>query len=165
MGGLGTPANPTKSMKIGITAMTTIFGAGFCFGWAPVSHVVAAELPTNRLRDVTYATGNVVQIIILFAVNFSIPYLLYEPYAALGSKVGFIFGSFAALAILFTWLCLPECKVSSLRLVFWDFEQGLIYLSYRVSLSRRSITFSTQMCLSASSATSSTERSSQLRAI
>ncbi|TPX07772.1 uncharacterized protein E0L32_010564 [Thyridium curvatum] len=122
MGGLGTPASPTKSMKIGITAMTTIFGAGFCLGWAPVSHVVAAELPTNRLRDVTYATGNVVQIIILFAVNFSIPYLLYEPYAALGSKVGFIFGSFAALAILFTWLCLPECKGFSLEEIDYLFN-------------------------------------------
>lgn len=87
MGGLGTVSNPSKAIASGITAMVTVFGVGFQLGWAPLSHVVAAEIPTNRLRDATYAFGAVFNIVIQFAVSFSIPYLLYAPYAALQSKV------------------------------------------------------------------------------
>ena len=87
MGGLGTVPDPSKAIMSGVTAVFIIFGAGFSLGWAPLSHVVAAEIPTNRLRDPTYAFGAVFNIIIQFAISFSIPYLLYAPYANLGSKV------------------------------------------------------------------------------
>ena len=117
MGGLGLAQNPSQQAGVAITAMTTLFGAGFNFGFGPLSHVITAEVPTSRLRDMTYATASVFNIAISFAVTFSIPYLLYEPYAALGSRVGFIFGSMSVLAIVFTIFCLPECKVG-IRCVF-----------------------------------------------
>ena len=41
-----------------------------------------------------------------FLVAFSIPYLLYEPYAALSSKVGFIFAPICVLAGLWVF-CKP----------------------------------------------------------
>lgn len=87
MGGLGTVSDPSLAIMSGITAMVTVFGVGFQLGWAPLSHVVAAEIPTTRLRDATYAFGAIFNIAIQFAVSFSIPYLLYAPYANLGSKV------------------------------------------------------------------------------
>lgn len=87
MGGLGTVPSPSKAVMSGVTAVFIIFGAGFSLGWAPLSHVVAAEIPTNRLRDPTYAFGAIFNIIIQLAVSLSIPYLLYAPYANLGSKV------------------------------------------------------------------------------
>jgi hypothetical protein len=40
---------------------------------------------------------------------------LDAPYAALGSKVGFIFGSFAICSIVFTYFCIPECKGKTLE--------------------------------------------------
>ena len=115
MGGLSTEKHASMAVKQGITAMVSIFGAGFAFGWAPLSHVISAEIPTSRLRDQTYATASVFNIAVQFAVSFSIPYLLYAPYANLGSKVGFIFGSFAACALIFSWLCIPECSGKSLE--------------------------------------------------
>lgn len=87
MGGLGTATDPSFAVMSGITAMVTVFGVGFQLGWAPLSHVVAAEIPTTRLRDATYAFGAIFNILVQFAVSFSIPYLLYAPYANLGSKV------------------------------------------------------------------------------
>lgn len=95
--------------------MVTIFGVGFQLGWAPLSHVVAAEIPTTRLRDITYAFGAVFNIAIQFAVSFSIPYLINAEYAGLGSKVGFIFGSTAFCAIVFSYFCVPECGGKTLE--------------------------------------------------
>jgi MFS transporter, SP family, sugar:H+ symporter len=115
MGGLGTVPNPSFSIKTGIVTMVTIFGVGFQLGWAPLSHVVAAEIPTNRLRDLTYACGSICNIIIQFAVSFSIPYLIDEQYAGLGSRVGFIFGSTAFVAVIFSLFGIPECSGKTLE--------------------------------------------------
>ncbi|CAN9117288.1 unnamed protein product [Alternaria alternata] len=131
MGGLGTVASPSYSIKATIVSMVTVFGVGFQLGWAPLSHVVAAEIPTQRLRDTTYALGSVFNIAIQFAVSFSIPYLLNEPYAALGSKVGFIFGATAAGAVLFTWFCIPECSGKTLEEIDELFLEGVSVRKFR----------------------------------
>lgn len=60
-----------------------------------------------------------------FVVSFSIPYLLYEPYAALGSKVGFIFSGSLVLAFIFTYFCVPECKDKSLEQIDLLFNKGV----------------------------------------
>lgn len=124
MGALGTPSAPSFSMRQGIVAMTTIFGFGFGLGWAPLSHVVAAEIPTQRLRDKTYALGACFNIVIQFAISFSIPYLINADYAGLGSKVGFIFGATALGAVVFTWFCIPECSGKSLEEIDELFLEG-----------------------------------------
>jgi hypothetical protein len=45
-----------------------------------------------------------------FVVAFTLPYLLYAPYANLGMKVGFIFGPIATLATIWAYFFIPECK-------------------------------------------------------
>lgn len=60
-----------------------------------------------------------------FAVSFSLPYLLNAPYANLGSKVGFIFGSMAFLSLVFAYWCVPEVKGRSLEEVDRLFELGI----------------------------------------
>jgi len=133
MGGLGTVANPGMGINRAVTAMVTLFSAGFSIGWAPLSHVVAAEIPSSRLRDQTYALGSFFNIVVQFAISFSIPYLLYEPYAALGSKVGFIFGSTAVCALIFTVFCVPECKGKSLDEIDQLFIQGTPMRKFRTA--------------------------------
>lgn len=64
---------PIGSGQNGIVATTPFFAVGFCLGRAPLSHVVAAEIPTTGLRDYTYALGSVFNIINQWAVAFSIP--------------------------------------------------------------------------------------------
>lgn len=125
MGGLGL-ANPiTRSDKIGIISMLGLMGVGFSLGWAPLTYVVTTELPALRLRDHTLRLGFVVNVVMNFAISFSVPYLIYDQYAGLQSKVGFIYGSLAALALLFTWFFVPECKGKTLEQVDFMFTKGV----------------------------------------
>ncbi|RNJ57958.1 hypothetical protein D7B24_005442 [Verticillium nonalfalfae] len=133
MGGLGTIPDPSDSIKSGIVSVSILFGAGFCLVWAPLSHVVAAEIPTTALRDLTYAFGSVFNITIQFAVSFSIPYLLSPAYAGLGSKVGFIFGSTSFFAILFAWFCIPECGGKTLEEIDELFLRGVPVRKFRTA--------------------------------
>ena len=67
------------------------------------------------MRDVTYTVASTVNVVTQFVVAFTIPYLWYEPYAALGPKVGFIFGSFCVGTTLFIYFFIPECRKLSLE--------------------------------------------------
>lgn len=125
MGSLGTVSRPSYSIRAAIVSMVTVFGVGFQTGWAPLSHVVTAEIPTQRLRDTTYALGSVFNIAIQLAVSFSVPYLLNEPYAGLGSKVGYIFGATATCAMVFTWFCIPECCGKTIEEIDELFLEGV----------------------------------------
>lgn len=60
-----------------------------------------------------------------FAVNFSIPYLIYDKYAGINSKVGFIFAGIMATALVFIYFCVPECKGKTLEQVDFLFNQGV----------------------------------------
>lgn len=53
------------------------------------------------------------------------PYLLEAPYANLGSKVGFIFGSTAICASIFAYFCVPECRGKTLEEVDQLFLDGV----------------------------------------
>lgn len=68
---------------------------------------------------------NTNQALCSFTVNFSIPYLIYDKYAGLNSKVGFIFGGLMAIALVFVYFCVPECKGKTLEQVDFLFNQGV----------------------------------------
>jgi MFS transporter, SP family, sugar:H+ symporter len=125
IGGFGTMGQPLSyGYRAGLSAMVTIFYSGFCFGWATIYHVLTSEIPNSRMRDMTYVTASVCTVITQFAVSFSIPYLYYEPYAALGPKIGLIFGSLAACTFVFVFFLVPECRKLTLEEVDYLFVQG-----------------------------------------
>ncbi|KAM5347734.1 hypothetical protein ACJ41O_007558 [Fusarium nematophilum] len=123
-----------RRIRTGIVVMVTLFGVGFGLGWAPLSHVVAAEIPTTGLRDLTYALGSIFNIVIQWAVAFSIPYLIDDAYAGLGSKVGFIFGTTAFLATLFSWFFVPECGGKTLEEIDELFIRGVPIRKFRTAV-------------------------------
>lgn len=125
MGSLGTVSDPSFAVKTSIVAMLTVFAAGFVFSWAPLNYVVTTEIPALRLRDASQRTASIVNVVTQFAVNFSIPYLIYPEYAGLGSKVGFIFAGILVLTVVFTYLCVPECKGKSLEQIDGLFNDGV----------------------------------------
>ena len=55
-------------------------------------------------------------------MSFTLPYLLEEPYADLGSQVGFIYGAMSFLSLVFGWFFLPELKNRSLEEIETMFE-------------------------------------------
>ncbi|KAJ0330977.1 hypothetical protein COL922a_012161 [Colletotrichum nupharicola] len=122
MGGLGLTQNPSVPVKSAIVAMMIVMTTGFTLGWAPTSHVLSAEIPSMRLRDITYRTASVVNIVMQFTIAFTLQYLLNAPYANLGSKVGLIFGSIGFLSLVFVYLCVPECKGRTLEEIDTLFE-------------------------------------------
>jgi hypothetical protein len=64
-------------------------------------------------------------VITTFVVSFTVPYLLNAPYANLGPKVGFIYGSFAVLSVVVTYFMIPEMKGRSLEEVDELFASGV----------------------------------------
>ncbi|KXJ90387.1 general substrate transporter [Microdochium bolleyi] len=131
MGGLGTVTPATFGTKTGIIATMVIFSFGYSFGWAPTSHTLSAEVPSTRARDMTYRTASVINIAIQAAVGTSMPYLLNAPYANLGGKVGFIFGSIAAVSLPFAYFCVPDCAGRSLEELDWLFAHRVSAREFR----------------------------------
>lgn len=67
------------------------------------------------MRDITYTVASSVTVVTQFVVSFCIPYLLYAPYANLGTKVGFVFAPLALLTLIFAIVAVPECRGFSLE--------------------------------------------------
>ena len=66
--------------------------------------------PMSGYRNVSYSKCRRRLTSISFTSSFTVPYLLDAPYADLGSKVGFIYGSFSVLAAAYVFFFIPELK-------------------------------------------------------
>jgi hypothetical protein len=82
----------------------------------------SSELPRNTQMKSCLLT---MTLLISFAVNFSVPYLVLKTQVGLGSKVGFIFGAISLLSLVFTYFCVPECKGKTLEQVDWLFNNNV----------------------------------------
>ncbi|KAI0026020.1 general substrate transporter [Xylariomycetidae sp. FL0641] len=131
MGALGTVEPATHAIKAGIISMMMILIAAYSGGWAPVVHMTSVELCSSRLRDYTYRTANICQILVQLITTLTIPYLLDEGYANLQSKVGFIFGVVAFAAFIFHIYCVPEVKGLSLEVIDRLFVEGVRYKDFQ----------------------------------
>lgn len=60
-----------------------------------------------------------------FVATFTLPYLLKAPYANLGSKVGFIYGSIATVGVVWGFLSMPEMTNKSLEEIDEMFEANI----------------------------------------
>ena len=55
---------PTSSAKnSAIVSMMILFVVGWTLGWSPNSHILSAEIPNQRLRDMSYRTGSAVNVL------------------------------------------------------------------------------------------------------
>ncbi|OJJ02709.1 hypothetical protein ASPVEDRAFT_53331 [Aspergillus versicolor CBS 583.65] len=125
MAGLGVQEPVTTPRMKGVISLMVIFGVGFASGWGPLTYVVVTEVTSQQLRDHTSRLGFAINVCFNFAVNFSVPYLVFPDEVGLGSKVGFIFGAVAFLSLIFTYFCVPECKGKTLEQVDWLFKNGV----------------------------------------
>ncbi|UPK90550.1 hypothetical protein LCI18_001485 [Fusarium solani-melongenae] len=122
---IGTVVPASNAKNSVIVAMMIVFVVGWTCGWSPNSHILSAEIPNQRLRDMSYRAGSVVNVVMQLVTAFTLPYLLFPPYANLQSKVGFIYGSFAVLAVLFTYFCIPELQGRTLEEIEQLFAMGI----------------------------------------
>ncbi len=125
VGGMGEIKTPTAVQKNFLVACVQLFGISYGFSWGALSYVVMSEAPSGRLREKTVLIATSTSAILTFLITFTLPYLLNAPYAALGPKVGFVYGSFCAATLVVTYLFVPEMKNRSLEEIDEMFEAKL----------------------------------------
>ena len=76
-------------------------------GGAAIPYLLGSEIPNAAVREKTQALGTAWNVIWAFVTNFAIPYMIND----IHFKVGWVFGSIAVLAFVFTFFFLPETKV------------------------------------------------------
>ncbi|PWY81011.1 aldehyde dehydrogenase [Aspergillus eucalypticola CBS 122712] len=113
-GGLGT-GTITDGKKRGVCGVLMMYGLFYIMSFGSISVITGAETPHLRLRDKTSVVAWLIRIVCDFAVSYSLPYLLKAPYADLQSKVGFIYGSLAAVGVACGYFFLPELTGRSLE--------------------------------------------------
>jgi MFS transporter, SP family, sugar:H+ symporter len=88
--------------------------------------IVKSELPHTSLRDkstmIHWSVANVCN----FLSTFTLPYLLQSPYANLGPKVGFVYGSTTVAFVVLAFFFMPEMTN---RYFFLDFIQRAVVLT------------------------------------
>ncbi|KAJ5294220.1 hypothetical protein N7508_009041 [Penicillium antarcticum] len=113
-GGLGT-GYVTSGDKTGIVTVCVLFGCFYIMSFGAIGAVTASEVPHLQLRDKNTMVVYWVQFICDFVMTFTLPFLLEAGYANLQSKVGFIYGGFGLLGLIWAYFCLPDMTGRSLE--------------------------------------------------
>lgn len=148
MGGLGViahasdtaqgAAGASASAKAGIVAMLMLYSFGWSFGYAPLAYVVAAELPSPFLREYTLRLAYSVKLIMEFVISFTYPYLEDVNKANLGGRLGFIYGSVAFMALIFSIFAVPETKHIELE------DMAIVFEKHQLRQGRNSTALGTK---------------------
>lgn len=88
------------------------------------SYVVVSEAASTHVKEKTNLFATVISILTTFVTSFTVPYLLNAPYANLGAKVGFIYGSLCWVMVAAAYFLIPELKGRSLEEVDQLFALG-----------------------------------------
>lgn len=133
LGGVGTTTHhpPTASQKHTMVVSIILFAASYSLSWGPLSYTILGETATSRLKEKTNNLATSISVVTTFAVSFTLPYLLNPPYAALGARVGFIYGSASVVSVVVAWLLIPEMKGRSLEEVDEMFEKEVPLRKFR----------------------------------
>ncbi|KAL1872897.1 hypothetical protein Plec18167_006547 [Paecilomyces lecythidis] len=124
IGGVSTVPHPNQGEKHAMVASLILYSAAYYTSWAPVSYIVVSEAAASRVKEKTNLLASVISILTTFITSFTIPYLLSPPYAALGGKIGFIYGSICFAMVVVAWFLIPELKGRSLEEVDQLFISG-----------------------------------------
>ncbi|GAD99182.1 hypothetical protein NECHADRAFT_76534 [Paecilomyces variotii No. 5] len=124
IGGVSTVHDPNQGEKNAMVASLILYSAAYYTSWAPMSYIVVGEAPASRVKEKTNLLASVISILTTFVTSFTVPYLLSAPYATLGGKIGFIYGSICFVMVVVAWFLIPELKGRSLEEVDQLFMSG-----------------------------------------
>ena len=115
MGSMGTIAHPNGAERRLLVASVMLWFFFYILSWASVPYIVLGEASTRRVVEKTSNLAVSLSVVSAFLVSFTAPYLLNAPYADLGGKVGFIYGSLMIVFTVLTFMFVPEMKGRSLE--------------------------------------------------
>ncbi|CAL5866682.1 uncharacterized protein PFLUO_LOCUS892 [Penicillium psychrofluorescens] len=131
VGGMGTLKNPGPNAKRTMVASLMLYGASYALSWATVSYIILGEVANSRVKEKTSDLAVSISVLTTFVVSFTLPYLLDAPYADLGAKVGFIYGSITVVSSVVAYFMVPEMKGRSLEEVDQLFEARVPLRKFR----------------------------------
>lgn len=111
MGSLSSVPNPTIDVRRGILACAMIFPILRNAGAFPLLRVLTAEVPHLELREKTMAAFQLLTQVWDFLITFTLPYMLDK----ISGRVGFVFGSFTAVSVVWMYFWVPDLKRRSLE--------------------------------------------------
>lgn len=107
--------------------ITMICGLGI---W-PASHVVAAETSSLQLRAKTQGVGWFISGVTTGVFSIILPYIYNADEGNLRAKTGFVMSGFAGVAVIATWIWVPEMKGRSPMEIDRMFALGLSTRAFR----------------------------------
>lgn len=125
-----TSSHTSAAGQKGALAALFIWQFAQAIGWAACVWIVTAEVPTTELRERTVTIATVAGFCVSVIVTYVNPYMQDAGYGNLGGKVGFVYGSFSIVAVVWTFFLLPEMKGRSLEELDLMFEGKISALRF-----------------------------------
>jgi SP family sugar:H+ symporter-like MFS transporter len=105
--------------------MLFVWAITYACTWQTLAFIAPAEIPTQKLRSKTSGLAYFTQQTGGLIITFISPYMQNANYGNMGPYIGFFFGSFSFLGIIFVFFCYPETKGASIEDLDMFFEQRL----------------------------------------
>jgi SP family sugar:H+ symporter-like MFS transporter len=119
-------AYPTPPPAVQKASIGLIFIWYFFFGvQGPAVWMVTAESAPARNREKVLGMATFFGFGVSLIINFVAPYIQNKGYGNLGSKIGFIWGTFSLLMVFYPYFWVPEYKGHSLEQIDYLFGQGI----------------------------------------
>lgn len=110
IGCLGFADTTNDGVVQAIAGFSLLFGFVLAVGISPLTWLIAAEMPTARLRNVSNAWVLLCISLSNLAVNYVMPFIANEDAANLGPKTFLIFAFCMLLGLVVSWFYWPETK-------------------------------------------------------
>jgi len=98
-----------------LVAMVCIYEWAYALTVGPLAWVVAGEIPSNRLRSMTFGFGMAIGFIFAWLTTFTTPYFINATALNLGGKVAWIWAPSNLVTLVFIIFFLPDTKGFSLE--------------------------------------------------
>lgn len=122
VGIVGVAAPGSAGSSTSLIVFTCIFIFAFAYSWGPGAWIVIGEIFPLRLRGKGMSIATASNWLFNFILGFVTPYLVAENEANLKTNVGFIWGGFILLALVWVFFSVPETKGLSLEEIDELFE-------------------------------------------
>ncbi|ORY27083.1 general substrate transporter [Naematelia encephala] len=124
-------AAPTGGMAHFLVVSLFLWVAIFANTWSIIPWTVAAEIPSNPLREKTLALASWSGFGVGLAVGFIVPYIQNAEYGDLGGKIAFLWMGFSIISGVFVYFFLPELKGRTLEELDYMFEARIPTRQFR----------------------------------
>ncbi|KAE9986598.1 hypothetical protein EG328_005207 [Venturia inaequalis] len=102
-----------------------IWAITYACTWQTLAFIAPAEIPTQKLRSKTGGLSYFSQQSGGLIITFVSPYMQNAGYGNMGPYIGFFFGAFSFIGIVFVYFCYPETKGASVEELDMYFEQKI----------------------------------------